>query len=358
MESTTLPTLLLGGDPRRPGRGVRQLGEGARPAVGARPHRRPHAALPRRRRRQLRGRDRRVVDGEVTHAQQALHPRAQRRLRRTPSTSRRSPPGGPNPACRWWNSTARAERGAAHRRHRGDDPAAGRRRIRRVRARTRSNWPRAHRCSTGLPTWSTSASTRPTRLPAKAGSRSAAPAPSARSRTAASRPPMSRSSCAAPATAAARCTTSAPQGVFEADSLIACEVITPGGNWSSYPAHKHDENTPDRDGARGDLLLRDRSADPTDHAGSATTACTARPDRPIEVLEEVRTGDVVLVPHGFHGPSVAAPGYHMYYLNVMAGPGAERAWKIVDDPEHAWLRGTWERPGRRPASAPAHHRGA
>ena len=33
-------------------------------------------------------------------------------------------------------------------------------------------------------------------------------------------------------------------GVFEADSLIACEVITPGGNWSSYPAHQHDEITP------------------------------------------------------------------------------------------------------------------
>ena len=31
---------------------------------------------------------------------------------------------------------------------------------------------------------------------------------------------------------------------FEADSLIACEVITPGGNWSSYPAHKHDEDSP------------------------------------------------------------------------------------------------------------------
>ena len=57
------------------------------------------------------------------------------------------------------------------------------------------------------------------------------------------------------------------------------------------------------------------------------------PERPIEVLEEVRTGDVVLVPHGYHGPSVAAPGYHMYYLNVMAGPGDERAWKIVDDPD-------------------------
>ena len=46
--------------------------------------------------------------------------------------------------------------------------------------------------------------------------------------------------------------------IFEADSLIACEVITPGGNWSSYPAHKHDENTPTEIRARGDLLLRDR----------------------------------------------------------------------------------------------------
>ena len=70
----------------------------------------------------------------------------------------------------------------------------------------------------------------------------------------------------------------------------------------------------------------------------------------------MRTGDVVLVPHGYHGPSVAAPGYHMYYLNVMAGPGAERAWKIVDDPEHAWLRGTWDDqavdPRRLPAAIP------
>ena len=47
-------------------------------------------------------------------------------------------------------------------------------------------------------------------------------------------------------------------GVFEADSLIACEVITPGGNWSSYPAHKHDEDVAGRVRARGDLLLRNR----------------------------------------------------------------------------------------------------
>ena len=32
--------------------------------------------------------------------------------------------------------------------------------------------------------------------------------------------------------------------VFEADRLIAVEVITPGGNWSSWPPHKHDEDVP------------------------------------------------------------------------------------------------------------------
>ena len=31
---------------------------------------------------------------------------------------------------------------------------------------------------------------------------------------------------------------------FEADKLIACEVLTPAGNWSSYPPHKHDEDRP------------------------------------------------------------------------------------------------------------------
>ena len=62
--------------------------------------------------------------------------------------------------------------------------------------------------------------------------------------------------------------------------------------------------------------------------------------RPIDLLAEVRHGDVVLIPHGYHGPSMAAPGYDLYYLNVMGGPG-ERAWLATDDPAHAWVRATW-----------------
>ena len=61
----------------------------------------------------------------------------------------------------------------------------------------------------------------------------------------------------------------------------------------------------------------------------------------IDVLAEVRSGDVVLIPFGWHGPSIAVPGYDLYYLNVMAGPGDERAWRICDDPAHGWVRDTW-----------------
>ncbi|MDV6259758.1 5-deoxy-glucuronate isomerase [Rhodococcoides yunnanense] len=127
---------------------------------------------------------------------------------------------------------------------------------------------------------------------------------------------------------------------FEADSIIACEVITPGGNWSSYPGHKHDENTA-TESALEEIYYFEIADGPQGTAGFGYHRVYGTPQRPIEVLEEVRTGDVVLVPHGYHGPSVAAPGYHMYYLNVMAGPGAERAWNIVDDPEHTWIRGSW-----------------
>ena len=64
-----------------------------------------------------------------------------------------------------------------------------------------------------------------------------------------------------------------------------------------------------------------------------------------EVTTAVRAGDIALVPSGFHGPAAAPPGYDLYYLNVMAGPG-ERAWIITDDPRHAWIRETWKEEDR------------
>lgn len=134
---------------------------------------------------------------------------------------------------------------------------------------------------------------------------------------------------------------------LEADRFIVCEVLTPAGNWSSYPPHKHDE---EKDGetqleeiyyfetrlAAG-MPVGDAPADPVGYQ-----RVYASDDRDIDVTAEVRTGDVVLVPYGWHGPAMAPPGYDLYYLNVMAGPGPVREWLISDDPAHGWVRATWE----------------
>jgi 5-deoxy-glucuronate isomerase len=132
--------------------------------------------------------------------------------------------------------------------------------------------------------------------------------------------------------------------VLNADSIIACEVLTPAGNWSSYPPHKHDEHREDRESILEEIYYFEMRAD-GDAPGSAPAFGYQRVygtrARPINVLAEVHSGDVVLVPHGYHGPAMAPPGYDMYYLNVMAGPGAQREWLISDDPDHAWVRKTW-----------------
>jgi 5-deoxy-glucuronate isomerase len=119
---------------------------------------------------------------------------------------------------------------------------------------------------------------------------------------------------------------------FPADRLIAVEVLTPGGNWSSYPPHKHDEDIPGVETALEEIYYFEVARD-----GFAYQRAYGRG---VDICREVRTGDAVLLPSGYHGPSMAAPGYDLYYLNVMAGPG-ERAWRFTDDPAHAWIRGTW-----------------
>lgn len=131
-------------------------------------------------------------------------------------------------------------------------------------------------------------------------------------------------------------------GSFEAcERLLVCEVITPGGNWSSYPAHKHDEHT-DTERELEEIYYYEIADAPSGTPGFGYHQTTSTdPNRPIDLLVEVRTGDAVLVPHGWHGPVVAAPGHDMYYLNVMAGPVGDHQWLISDHPDQTWVRGLW-----------------
>lgn len=140
-------------------------------------------------------------------------------------------------------------------------------------------------------------------------------------------------------------------GVWEhAEKLVACEVITPPGNWSSYPPHKHDASAPcpvvNEEIYYYRIAGRDRLTPSRDGFGFHRTYTGPEHETAglaaIDETFEVRDHDVVLVPHGYHGPCMAAPDYPMYYLNVMAGPAADRSMAFCDDPAHAWIRGTWE----------------
>ncbi|WP_285115509.1 5-deoxy-glucuronate isomerase [Leifsonia sp. fls2-241-R2A-40a] len=133
---------------------------------------------------------------------------------------------------------------------------------------------------------------------------------------------------------------------LDAAALIVCEVITPAGNWSSHPAHKHDENVPGHESRLEEIYYFEAAparglAAPAGADAFGTFATYASAAGAIETNALVRTGDIALVPFGYHGPAVAAPEYDLYYLNVMAGPDEERVWLVRDDPRQAWLRETW-----------------
>ena len=95
------------------------------------------------------------------------------------------------------------------------------------------------------------------------------------------------------------------------------------------------------------------------HPGRAViNASTAPiPLAPIDVLAEVSTGDTILIPYGYHGPTMAAPGYDLYFLNVLADRRHRAPWPSVTIPTHAWIRDSWREQVDRPPTPDDHQRG-
>ncbi|MFI6866816.1 5-deoxy-glucuronate isomerase [Nocardia sp. NPDC050406] len=148
-------------------------------------------------------------------------------------------------------------------------------------------------------------------------------------------------------------------GVWDhADKLNACELITPDGNWSSYPPHKHDEAS-DCEVVNEEIYYfriagRDGITPAPEGFGMHRTYTA---DGGLDENVAVRDGDVFLVPHGYHGPCIAAPGYPMYYLNVLAGPAPERSMAFCDDPAHSWVRDRWQHEATDPRCPVTDHKG-
>jgi 5-deoxy-glucuronate isomerase len=114
-----------------------------------------------------------------------------------------------------------------------------------------------------------------------------------------------------------------------AESLLVVEVITPNGNTSSYPPHKHDKDDLPKESYLEETYYH-RINPPQGFAFQRVYT----DNRKLDEAMAIEDGDVTLVPKGYH-PCATVHGYDLYYLNVMAGP--KRTWKFHNAPEHQWL---------------------
>jgi 5-deoxy-glucuronate isomerase len=125
----------------------------------------------------------------------------------------------------------------------------------------------------------------------------------------------------------------------DADRLLVCEVLTPAGNWSSYPPHKHDRHAPPVEADLEETYYY-RFSGRDGYGLQRLYTADGRSDQVLRVVD----GDLVLVREGYH-PFVAVPGFHAYYLNALAG--SFRSMAATDDPRYAHLRASWPPPDAR-----------
>ena len=134
-----------------------------------------------------------------------------------------------------------------------------------------------------------------------------------------------------------------PDSFQGADRIIICEVLTPGGNWSSWPPHRHDgiAGCPNMNEEIYYFRIGKQLSDHGDPEGQGYFhAYTV--DKTVDDTVTLSDGDVYILPAGYHGPSIAAPEYPMYFLNVLAGPAQDRTMAFCDDPSHHWIREAWQ----------------
>ena len=81
---------------------------------------------------------------------------------------------------------------------------------------------------------------------------------------------------------------------FETDRLVSVEVLTPAGNWSSYPPHKHDQARPG-EAELEEIYYFETGSGPAGPGLGYQRVYASSPARPIDVLAEVRTGRPAVV---------------------------------------------------------------
>jgi 5-deoxy-glucuronate isomerase len=122
--------------------------------------------------------------------------------------------------------------------------------------------------------------------------------------------------------------------------LVCVEVYTPSGNWSSFPAHKHDKRRVDPvSGKITEADLEEIYFYKIDKPQGFALQKIYNDDRSLDEIAEPHNNDLVLVPEGYH-PVVAGHGYNVYYLNFLSG--SDQSLASRNDPDHEWIYGTWK----------------
>lgn len=125
---------------------------------------------------------------------------------------------------------------------------------------------------------------------------------------------------------------------FGCNSLVVREVYTPSGNWSSFPAHKHDERILAEDGTVLEPIQEETYFYKFQKPEAYAIQQVYTKDRTLDEIVRPHHNDVVMIPKGFH-PVVAEHGFHCYYLNFLAG--SDQCLANTTDPDHEWIYGSW-----------------
>jgi len=131
---------------------------------------------------------------------------------------------------------------------------------------------------------------------------------------------------------------------FGCSKIVVREVYTPSGNWSSFPAHKHDERVLDSKGKVLEPIQEETYFYKFQKPEAYAIQQVYTKDKSVDEIIRAKNNDVVLIPKGFH-PVVAEHGFHCYYLNFLAG--TDQCLANTTDPDHEWIYNSWKTKDKR-----------
>ena len=126
---------------------------------------------------------------------------------------------------------------------------------------------------------------------------------------------------------------------FGCHKLVSVEVYTPSGNWSSFPAHKHDKRIIDENNNLLEAQLEEIYFYKIEKNQGFAIQQIYTYDRSLNEVIVTKNNDLVTIPKGYH-PVVAGHGYDVYYLNFLAG--SDQSLANSDDPDHKWIYKSWK----------------